>query len=93
MSQMIPNMFTAWSLSDSEHRAGSCLGLLQKQVIQNLISEAASEKVALTYDPQNPLKFAQQEAELQGKIGVLQYLLAQSEYYETLATSTTSNGD
>lgn len=68
--------FVSYILTEGELKAGSHFSVEQKAVIQNLISDIAEEKVALTYDPNNPLKFTQAEAELQGKIGILKYLLS-----------------
>lgn len=76
---MIPNFessFFSFKLTEQEIAAGSSYSTEQRAFIQNLISEAAEEKVALTYDPHNPLRFTQQEAELQGKIGILKYMLS-----------------
>jgi len=67
--------FISYILTVGEQEAGSHFSPEQRAVIQNLIADAAEEKVALTYDPTNPLKFTQAEAELQGKIGILKYLL------------------
>mgnify|MGYP000863722662 CR=1 FL=1 len=75
---MIPNLnssFMSYTLTKEELQAGSSFSTEQRAVIQNLIAEAAEEKVALTYNPTNPLAFTQAEAELQGKIGILKYLL------------------
>lgn len=78
MAQLKPNRFSSWELTPLEFKAGCTFNELQLKVIQNCISDAASSKVALTYDPQNPLKFAQQEAELTGQIEILEFLLSQS---------------
>jgi hypothetical protein len=67
--------FVSYQLTPGELEAGSHFSPEQRAVIQNLIAETAEEKVSLTYDPSNPLKFTQAEAELQGKIGILKYLL------------------
>lgn len=77
MSTLVPNSFSTYSLTAEELAVGSQLTELNLRVIQNLISESAEEKLALKYDPQNPLAFVQREAELQGQIGVLKYLVAQ----------------
>jgi hypothetical protein len=66
------------SLTPEEYKAGCEFTALQRAVIQNLIAESAEEKVALTYDALNPVGFAQAEAELHGKIGILKYLLSLS---------------
>jgi hypothetical protein len=44
--------------------------------MQNIIAEAAEEKVRLTFDPLNPNAFIQREAELQGTILTLKAILA-----------------
>lgn len=71
----VATSFTRFDLSQTEWEEGSRLSSLQLAVIQNLIAVSAEEKIRLRYDPQNPLLFAQQEAELQGKIGILTYLI------------------
>ena len=68
--------FLSYSLTQQEIVEGSTFNSAQRAVIQNLIAESAEEKVALKYDPQNPMSFVQAEAELQGKIGILKYLLS-----------------
>lgn len=79
MAKPLENAFQQWLLSPEEILQGSILQDLQRKVIQNEIAIAAQEKLALKFDPTNPLSFAQQEAELTGKIGILQFLLSQSE--------------
>lgn len=75
MARLQENPFTSWKLSEEEFRLGSTLTELNLKLIQNEIADAALEKLNLTFDPTNPLKFAQQEAELGGKIRALQYLI------------------
>lgn len=65
------SIFTSWILSDEESEMGSNFSTHQRQFIQNLISEYAHEKVKLTFNEENK----QREAELQGSILALQYLL------------------
>lgn len=72
------NVFQKWIMTDQERIIGTILYTGQKQCIQNQIAMAAEEKVALTFDPANPLAFAQREAELQGTIKALQYLITLS---------------
>jgi len=81
---MTPRMssFTSWNLTEQEENQGSLLTLAQKAMIQNQICAAAEEKISLTFDPTNPSKFLQQEAELQGKILSLKSLLFYSEEVE-----------
>lgn len=73
--------FTAWILTPEELKAGSILNDAQIKVLQNQLAEIASEKVSLTYDASNPLEFAQREAELQGQMGIIEYLLSQHQAY------------
>lgn len=75
MAIPLTNQFSSYSLSDQERLAGSILSLEQSYVIQNLIAQCAEERLALMFDPVNPLKFAQQEAELKGQIIALTFLL------------------
>lgn len=83
------NSFQSWILTPEEFTQGSILTSLQKQCIQNQITQLAEEKLSLTFDPTNPQKFLQQEAELQGSIKSLKYLLTLSEQAET-STGTAS---
>ena len=88
MAQLNPqNLFQSWALTKEEEVIGAVLTTLQKQLIQNQIAEAAQEKVGLTFDPLNPQKFIQQEAELQGRIRALQYLISASEDAESQLNS------
>ncbi len=73
------SMFQSWEMSRQEYLTGSILTTLQIQCIQNQIVQIAHEKTMLKFDPNNVLVYAQQEAELQGKLLALQYLLSLSE--------------
>lgn len=75
MTPSTNSSFIKYILTEAERKAGSVYSTEQRAVIQNLIADIAEEKVALTYDPDNPLQFAQREAELTGQIGILKYLL------------------
>lgn len=75
--------FVRYEMTESEIKAGSIFTLDQRAVMQNLIADAAEEKIALTFDTNNPQQFIQREAELTGQIGILKYLLdLQSQYKE-----------
>lgn len=79
----IQSSFIKYDLNEAELKAGSVFTLDQRAVMQNLIADAAEEKLALTFDPNNPALFTQREAELTGQIGILKYLLdLQSQYKE-----------
>ena len=64
--------------SVEEELASLVLTYNQKCAIHSLIEESATERLALTLDPTNIYPFMQREAELQGKIGILSYLIEAS---------------
>lgn len=74
--------FQAWILSPQELAQGSILTRLQKQVIQNQIAQVAAQKINLEFTPNDPLKFAQEEASLKGQMQALEYLLQLSQSSE-----------
>lgn len=79
------NRFTSYELTGEEFIVAQTFNELQLCHIQNEIAVCAEEKVNLKYDPEHPQAFMQEEAELQGKINALSYLItcheaAQSEY-------------
>lgn len=76
MAKIIPSPFCAVEFQSDEELLRSQV-LLTNQInwIQYNISISAMERLALDYDPTNSQKFLQAEAELKGKIGILQYLL------------------
>lgn len=82
------NPFQGWILSPEELLQGQVLTSLQKQVIQNERATLASKRISLRFDPEHPLKFQQEDAELQGQIGILSYLLEMS----IVAETTLNNG-
>jgi hypothetical protein len=76
------NLFHSYTLSSQETLIGSILTNLQKQCIQNQISQIAHEKLKLKFTPNDVSSFLQQEAELQGKLNALEYLLELSHQAE-----------
>ena len=79
MSSVIPSTFTRYNLTEEEQRSGQTLTTTNHQVIQNLICDAAEERLGLKYDPLNPIAWAQREAELAGQIGILRMLVELSQ--------------
>lgn len=75
MAHLIVNKFATYHLSAEEIKTASAFNDFSRMLMQNEIARAAEEKVALKFDPSNPLEFCQREAELQGQIGILEYLL------------------
>lgn len=78
MAKLNPNRFSSYTLSEAELKEGLTFNIYQLRVIQNMIAEAANEKISLVFDPTNPSEFIQREAELHGQINVLEYLIAAS---------------
>lgn len=75
---MIPSpgsSFIKYELSNDELKAGVVFSPESRAVMQNLIADAAEEKISLTFDPTQPHIFQQREAELTGQISILKYLL------------------
>ena len=75
MSYQIPSTFTQYSLTPEEQQSAQTLTTLNLQHLQNLICDAAEKRIAMTLDPNNPVAYAQEAAELQGQIGILKYLV------------------
>ena len=71
----IPHPFNQFELEPEEELQGQLLNTNQEAVLQNLLARNSTDKLALAFDPQNPLGFAQQEAYLRGQIDLLRYLL------------------
>lgn len=71
-------LFASWNLSEQELMQGSILSTPQEQVIQNQIAQLAQEKLLLKFTPDSLYAYAQREAELQGQINALQFLITTS---------------
>lgn len=78
MTRLVTTSFTKYELTPEETLQYSIVPETYKLILQNLLCECAEHKVALKYDPTNPTEFIQVEAELQGKIGIINLLLNQS---------------
>lgn len=84
MAHLSPySMFASWVMTPSERDQGTMLTTLQKQCIQNQVCQLAQERNQLKYDPSNPMVFMQRDAELQGQILALQFLITSSEEVES----------
>lgn len=72
MFQLDPSSsFICYKLTSEELEQGSILNTLQERVIQNALAQAAEEKVAITFTPEN----IQREAELAGTLNAYRFLL------------------
>lgn len=79
MAQQILNQFSQFELTPDEQTAGEMLTVTQVQVIRNLLAAEAIKRIGLTYNPNEPMHFMQQEAEIQGAISAYTMLLESSE--------------
>jgi hypothetical protein len=82
MSELIPNSFSSYNLTEKEVLQGSILSTLQKQVLQNQLAAIAEEKLRLDYDPAKILEFVQQDAYKRGQIDLLSFILDASDAAE-----------
>lgn len=82
MQQLQVNTFFSYELSQSEEEAGQVFTREQKMVLQNKLASIAQDKLNLTFDPANVNQFIQREAELQGQMGVINWLLDTSNQVE-----------
>lgn len=93
MPKLLESLYTRYQLSEEEVKQATSFTLLQMQFLQNELAITAEEKITTTYDPLNPVAFAQREAELAGKIGILQYLLelGKAHYLDLDSSNNTQN--
>lgn len=83
-TRILPTSFTKYSLTEKEIRL-ALLSFTELQImyLQNILAESAEEKLALTVPANDIPSFLQQEAEIQGRIKIMQYILATREMYLT----------
>lgn len=74
--KQLDNEFTRYDLSLDEIQKASVLSEETRALMQNLLSESATQKLDLVFDPNNPMIFTQEEAYIKGKIDILRYLLS-----------------
>lgn len=82
MATLVSGTFSYYELTEQETLASRVLSPLQKMNIQNIIAATADEKINLVFDPTNPNRFMQQEADLAGKIAILKYVIELSDMTE-----------
>lgn len=82
MSTRVDTSFSRYTFTEDEALQAEVLTVLQKQRLQNLMSEAAETQIALVVDPNNINEFLQQQAYNSAKIELIKYLLEASEVAE-----------
>jgi hypothetical protein len=91
MANFMRNSFYSYDLSDQEVLQGSIFTSAQKAVLQNHLATEAEKKLQLTFNPNNPQEFLQEEAYLRGKIEVLQYLIEASDASQEVISANPTN--
>ena len=71
MPKLIPSLFTKYVLTDLEAASADILTETQLARFTTIRAEIAEQKLALDFDPTNPIKFAQDEAFLKGQMSIL----------------------
>lgn len=84
MATAIPNTFTSFKWeTDEEEFGASILTIGNKQRIQNEIAIIAQQILNITFDPEHPMQFVQQDANLKGQLQSLQWLIDVSDAAQT----------
>lgn len=89
MSSQAVGTFTYWKLTNQEILQGSVLNFSQKQLLQNDLAQVADQILALDFNPQNPTKFAQDDAHLKGQMAAIRYMLIRSDESENALNAAT----
>lgn len=92
-TELTPNSFTSYELADEAVLQGSIFNELQLQVLHNHLASYAEQKIALDYDPEHPLIFAQNEASVKAKIELITYLIDTSKASLEILTEQTTTSD
>lgn len=67
------NKFVTYALSPTEKNIGSTYNIYQLAMLQNRRAEIALALLNVKFDPEHPIAFAQEKAELQGQMGILDW--------------------
>lgn len=79
MAELVPHLFNRYQLTEQEETdALSSISDLTRMYLQSRLADIMEEKVALVFDPNNPQKFIQAEAELRGAGNLLLELITLS---------------
>ena len=73
--EKITNSFTSYNFTEEELILASSLSEYQVAYLQTLAAQEAEALIALTYDANNPILFAQKQAECLGAIRILNTLI------------------
>lgn len=84
MATITISPFSRFAVTEREQTVQYIFQQENLYAIQNLIADAAEEKIKLKFDPANPHEFIQREAELQGQINILTFL--QTSHEEAIRT-------
>jgi hypothetical protein len=79
MSKILPSLFTVYELTEEELTAGQTLTACNLMVLNNMLSQYATEKLSLRFDPASPSNYLQAEAELMGQINLLRQIISSHE--------------
>lgn len=74
------SLFTTYLLTEAEQLTAKELSPETKMYVQNLLAEAARDKVALALDPESHVTNVQKEAYYRGQMEAYMFLLASHEY-------------
>lgn len=67
--------FTAFKFTEEELGKARKLTIEHEAYYQTLLADAAAEKIAIEFDPEHPVLFAQREAYLRGQMDILNMIL------------------
>lgn len=77
MATLQPSTYCRYEFSSPEELLqAQCFSPQQIQWLQTALSDVAEDRLRLMYDPAEPMKFLQAEAEAKGQIQAIQYLMA-----------------
>lgn len=78
MAIQVINSFTQYEMTEEETDEAVLLSPLLRMYLQSRMAIIAQEKLNAKFDANNPVRFAQLEAELTGKISIIDELLEAS---------------
>jgi hypothetical protein len=82
MASLLPNNFASYELTEQELENGTLLTVNQKMVLQNKLSEIATQKINLVFNPSDVADYSQQTAYLQAQLDTINWMLDSSSSME-----------